>query len=167
MIKFPFPTMALAALALAACSGAESEERTETRVDGGTIRTEGSGENTTAIIETDDGAGAVIGAGAAAEADSGPIFARPYPGSRVVSSVTSPSDDAGLITFQTDAPVDTVIAYYRERADEAGFNSLAEMTMGGSRHFGAEAPSGGEFNVVVQPQDGQSTVTVTWEGVPG
>jgi len=155
---------ALAALVLSACGG-ESAEKAETRVEGAAIRTEGSGVNTTAIVEADDRAGVAIGAGAAA--DAGPVFARPYPGSRVISSATSPADSVGLITFQTDAPVETLIAYYRERAEEAGFSTLADMTMGGSRHFGAEASSGGEFNVVVQPQDGQSTVTVTWEGVSG
>lgn len=159
-------TAVCAALMLSAC-GNGSDGSTEEAVEGGSVQTEAAREDTTAAVTDEDGAGATIGTEAAASADSGPAFTRPFPDSRVVSSVTSPTDDAGLITFQTDAAPETIIAYYRERAGEAGFNTLAEMTMGDSRHFGAEAPSGGEFNVVVTPQDGQSTVTVTWEGVSG
>ena len=160
-------TALMAAALLAGCSGGDSNEGAEVRTEGGSLRTEGSGAETTTVIEGEDGVTASAGAGSAAVSDTGPVFARPYPGSRVVSSVTSPSDDGGLITFQTEAPVDTVIAYYRARAEEAGFNSLAEVTMGQDRHFGAEATSGGAFNVVVTPQGDQSTVTVTWEGVAG
>lgn len=159
-------TLALAALTLAGC-GDGGEVETSHEIPGGSIHTEGSGDDTTTVIHTEEGNEAVIGSGSEAAASAGPAFSRPYPGSRIVSSVTSASENAGLITFETDAQADTIIAYYRQRVEEAELTPRADMTLNGTRHFGAESDSGGEFNVVISPQDDRSVVTVSWDGIAG
>jgi len=111
-------------------------------------------------VAPDAGTGAV-------EAGTGPLLARAYPGARVVSAVTDPSNTSGLITFQTDAQPGTVVAYYRERAEEAGLTPRADMTMGDTRQFGADDGAGAELNVTIEPGGAQSTVTVAWDGVRG
>lgn len=162
-------TAALAALALtsalAACGDASPGE-TRRETPGGAVTTEGSGEDMTTTVRGENGEGAVIGSGSEA-ASAGPVYSRPYPGSRVVSSVITETEGAGLITFETDAQPDTVIAYYRQRMEEADLTPRADMTLGGTRHFGAESDSGGELNVVIAPQGDRSVVTVTWEGITG
>lgn len=150
---------ALAALALAACN--DTGDGTEVRSDQGSITTSGEGEDATTVIEGADGAGAVIGAGAAA-AVAGPDWARPYPGARVMTSVDAGNGD-GATSFETDANPDTVIAYYRERAEEAGLASGANMTMGDMRQYAAQAEGGQSLTVVVQPQGERSVVQVAWE----
>lgn len=150
---------ALAALALAACT--DTPDGTEVRSDQGSITTSGDGEDATAVIEGADGAGAVIGAGAAA-AVAGPDWARPYPGSRVMTSVDAGGGD-GMTAFQTDANPDTVIAYYRERAEEAGLAAGANMTTGDVRQFAAQADDGQSLTVVVTPQGDEAVVSVAWE----
>ena len=159
-------TLALAALTLAGCGDSTGDD-VRHEVPGGSIQTEGTGEDATTVVRTDDGSEAVIATGSEAAASTGPVFSRPYPGSRVVSSVTSATENAGLVTFETDAQADTIIAYYRERVEEAELTPRADMTMNGTRHFGAESNAGGEFNVVITPQDDRSVVTVSWQGIPG
>lgn len=166
MTRIAALTLALVAVTLAGCGDDDAGE-TRHETPGGSIHTEGSGEDTTTVIHTEDGAEAVIGSGSEAAASVGPAFSRPYPGSRVVSSVTSASENAGLITFETDAQADTIIAYYRQRVEEAELTPRADMTLNGTRHFGAESATGGEFNVIISPQDGRSTVTVSWDGIAG
>lgn len=156
----------LLAVPLAACGNGGTEEDRTVHTPDGTIQTQTEGENSTSTYRGEDGREVVVATGPDVAA-SGPAYTRPYPDSRVLSSVTSPTDNAGLLTFQTEAEPGTVIAYYRQRAEESGLTARAEMTMGDTQQFGADTAAGGEFNVVVTPQDGQSTVTVTWEGLPG
>ena len=149
---------AVAALALAACG--DRSEGTEVRTEDGTVTATGEGEDASVVVEGADGTGVVMGAGAAA-AVAGPAWARPYPGARVMTSVDAGSGD-GATTFETDANPDTVIAYYRERAGEAGLADGANMTMGDTRQYAAQA-DGQSLTVVVQPQGSRSVVQVAWE----
>ena len=152
------PTLALA---LVACGGDGGDE-TVIRSDQGTITASGEGEDATTVIQGEGGATATVGAGAGG-AVAGPDYAQPYPGSRVVSTVNAPGDGAGMTTLETDADPDAIITFYRERAEAAGLTPRASMTMGETRQFGASGPDGTEFNVLVSPQGGRSTVAVTWE----
>ena len=161
MIRNAGPALCAVALILCACSG-ESEDEVIHPSEQGTVTTSGSGEDATTRIDTADGTTVVAGAGAEA-AVSGPVFARPYPGSRVVSAVDAPNANAGLVTFETDANPETILAYYRERAQEAGFGGSAVMNVGDTRQFAASNEAGGQFNVTIAPNGEVSTVTVAWE----
>ena len=161
MIRTVGPALCAAALVLCACSGG-SEEEVIHQSDQGTVTTSGSGDDATTTIDAADGTTVVAGAGAEA-AVAGPVFARPYPGSRVVSAVDAPNENAGLVTFETDADPETIIAYYRERAQEAGFGGSTVMNMGENRQFAASSQAGGQFNVLIAPNGDLSTVTVAWE----
>lgn len=152
---------ALAALSLAACGGG-SDEETVYRSEEGSVTTSGEGEDQTMVIENADGTGAVIGSGAGATV-TGPDYARPYPGSRVVSTINAGADQGGMTVFESDANPDTIIAYYRERAADAGLSSGASMTAGETRQFAFEGENGEGLTVIVTPQDGRSTVNVAWE----
>lgn len=157
-MKPPALTAAALALALVAC-GSPSDEGTEVDAGEATVTTSGQGEEAEVVVEGADGATVTMGAGAAAVA--GPAWARPYPGARVMTSVDAGSGD-GATTFETDADPDTVIAYYRERAGQAGLADGASMTMGGMRQYAAEA-DGQRLTVVVQPQGARSVVQLAWE----
>ena len=151
---------ALAVVSLAACGDREGaaapDETTVYRSEEGSVTTSGEGEDQTMVIEAADGSGA----GATV---TGPDYARPYPGSRIVSTVDAGADRGGMTVFESDANPDTIIAYYRERAEEAGLSSGANMTMGEMRQYAAESDSGQSLTVVVTPQDGRATVNVAWE----
>ena len=157
---------ALAVVSLAACGdrdgAAAPDETTVYRSEEGSVTTSGEGEDQTMVIEAADGSGAVVGSGAGATV-TGPDYARPYPGSRIVSTVDAGADRGGMTVFESDANPDTIIAYYRERAEEAGLSSGANMTMGEMRQYAAESDSGQSLTVVVTPQDGRATVNVAWE----
>lgn len=143
------------ALALAACT--DASDRDEAAAPGQTTAAEGSGAERGEAIDTG-------GDLAAAETSvpGAPVYARPYPGAEVQQSVQVPGEDGGMLVLRTDAHPDTVIAYYQQRAEEAGMASGAQMTQGDTRMYGAVSPDGSELNVVVAPVQGQSTVTVTW-----
>ena len=164
MPKFLWIAAALIALPLAACNVSDAGH--DTPADSGSLGGEGGAE-TPAGTPGDDSGGVAVEAPVAADAPVAPAFTRPYPGSRVVSEVRSPTQADGLITFQTDADPGTVVAYYRERAEEAGLTARADITMGDTRQFGADSREGSELSVSITPQDQLSTVTVTWEGVAG
>lgn len=151
-----------AALLLVACSGGSESEDTVYRSEEGSITTSGEGDDATTVIEGADGSGAVVGAGAAS-AVSGPDWARPYPGSRVVSAIDIPAEGGGMTTFETDANPDTIIAYYRERAEDAGLPTGATMESGDMRQYAAQADNGQALTVIVTPNDGRSSVNVTWQ----
>lgn len=157
----------LAALSLTGCDYAEHGTDSATTADAQTSSAGDAAGVTPATVPTEGADATAPGAIAETASIDGPIFARPYPGSRVVSAVTSPQNDGGLIVLQTDADPGTVIAYYRARAEDAGMTARAEMAIGDTRQFGADTPQGGELNVEVTPQDARSTVTVSWQGVSG
>lgn len=149
-----------ATIALAACEG--GNEREQVTVPGGVVTTEGSGADQSVTVEGADGQRVVLGSGASATAASAPTFAQPYPGAEVQQSVQVPGQQGGMLVFSTDANPDTVIAYYRERAGEAGLADGANMTMGDTRQYAAQA-DGQSLTVVVQPQGARSVVQVAWE----
>lgn len=157
----------ITALPLAACGNGGAGGATDSAAANGTTAADSAVQGTPLTTGADAQGDTAVEPGAVTSPAGGSVFALPYPGSRVVSSVNSPTDNAGLITFQTDADPGTVIAYYRQRAEEAGLTPRADLTMGDTRQFGADTSDGGELSVEITPQDNLSTVTVTWEGVSG
>lgn len=143
------------ALALAACT--DAADRDEAGAAAETAAAEDSGAERGAAVDTggDQAAPEAVVAGA-------PVYAQPYPGAEVQQRVQVSGEDGGMLVLRTDAHPDTVIAYYQQRAEEAGMASGAQMTQGDTRMYGAVSPNGAELNVVVAPVQGQSTVTVTW-----
>jgi hypothetical protein len=166
MPKFLWIAAALIALPLAACNVGDAGTVHDTAADSDSPAGEGAAGTPAGAPETNSGDVAAETPVPTA-APVAPAFTRPYPGSRVVSEVRSPTQADGLITFQTDADPGTVVAYYRERAEEAGLTARADITMGDTRQFGADSREGSELSVSITPQDQLSTVTVTWEGVAG
>jgi len=100
--------------------------------------------------------------------DGAPMFAALYPGAQADSPATlasGPTGPGGLITFTTDALPETVIAFYRQRAEAAGLAPVMAMNQGEARAYGAAArkTGGASLQVVASPGEGGLTsVQLTW-----
>jgi len=105
---------------------------------------------------------------AAPAAPGAPPFASLYPGATADAPAIVASGDAGeggMVTFRTAASPDEVIAYYRDRADEAGLRPVMGMNQGDARAYGAAdgAPDGAKLQVVAAPAEGGATsVQLSW-----
>ena len=91
-----------------------------------------------------------------------------FPGSRVVSNslVTRPDGQGILITFETAAPAEAVIAHYRAEAEAAGFAIQLELAANGSVLVGGKrARDGASLSVTATtgtPATGQIIInTIT------
>jgi hypothetical protein len=97
-----------------------------------------------------------------------PTFAVPYPDSQSAGSqtvATGPDGPGGILTFTTEADPDTVVAWYRQRAEAAGLSSVMAMNQGKARAYGATAAdnAGTNLRVVADPvDDGSTSVQLTW-----
>jgi len=104
----------------------------------------------------------------AAEASGTPAFATVYPGGQVSGSPTvanGPDGTGGIVSFTTPADPDTVVAFYRQRAEAAGLSSIMGMNQGEARAYGAVAAdnAGTSLRVVADPvDDGVTSVQLTW-----
>jgi hypothetical protein len=101
-------------------------------------------------------------------APGAPVFAVVYPGGVPAGPATTaqgPDGPGGILSFTTDATPDTVIAFYRERAEAAGLASVMAMNQGDARAYGAAAGdgSGKLLRVVATPvEDGPTSVQLDW-----
>jgi hypothetical protein len=95
-----------------------------------------------------------------------PDFAAVYPDGQVEGDPLTAGGDAGpggVVTFLTDATPDTVVAFYRERAEAAGLATMMSMNQGDARAYGAlRQANGATVNVVAAPLDGKTSVQLTW-----
>ena len=68
-----------------------------------------------------------------------------FPGSKVVTNtvVDQPDGKGTMVTFETDAPADKVVAHYRDAAKAAGFDIQLEMTTNGKMMVGGERKADG------------------------
>lgn len=68
-----------------------------------------------------------------------------FPGSKVITNtvVKQPDGTGTMISFETDAPSDTVVAHYRNQAKSAGFDIQLEMNTNGTQMIGGERKSDG------------------------
>jgi len=111
---------------------------------------------------------AVVGGAAPAAADGPPSFAVVYPGAQVDGQPLAAGGEAGpggLVTFTTTASPDDVVAFYRERAEQAGLRSVAGMNQGDTRAYGAaaDAVNGASLQVVATPTEtGETSVQLGW-----
>jgi len=100
-------------------------------------------------------------------AEGAPAFAVLYPGGEIQAPPTlasGPAGPGGLVAFQTDADPETIVAFYRERAEAAGLSSVMAMNMGEARSYGAaKADAGANLQVVASPsEDGKTSVQLSW-----
>ena len=97
-----------------------------------------------------------------------PVYAAIYPGGELDGAPTSASGsagDGGMVTYTTEAKPDAVIAFYRERAEDAGLASTAGMNQGDARAYGASGPgaAGASLQVVASPTEaGETSVQLSW-----
>lgn len=109
-----------------------------------------------------------VPASAAPAIEGAPTFAALYPGAEADGApiaANGPSGPGGLITFSTDADPESVVAFYRQRAERAGLASIMAMNQGEARAYGAAAPGdrGASLQVVASPaEDGQTSVQLSW-----
>jgi len=84
-----------------------------------------------------------------------------FPGSKVVTNtvVNQPDGQGTMITFESDAPADKVVAHYRDAAKAAGFDIQLEMTTNGTVMVGGERKADGSSMSVTasagEPTTGQ------------
>ena len=150
---------AVAAVSLAACGKkAEDDKPTVSATPGGYTLKSGDG---TATVSTGVQA-------AAAAATSQPDFAPLFPGGKVesaVSSVSSQGGDAqgGTVTYTVDVAPAKVIAFYKDKAQAAGFKTQMDANMGAALMFVASDEATKRGLQVIASGKGESTsVVMTW-----
>lgn len=120
---------------------------------------------------SDASAPASTGGGSPASAaviHGAPAFAVLYPGAQADGApiaANGPGGPGGLITFNTDADPEAVVAFYRQRAEQAGLASIMAMNQGEARAYGAAASGdkGASLQVVASPgEDGLTSVQLSW-----
>ena len=129
---------------------ADAASTSDAPFDGSTSATNGAAEASAAAIH---GAPAFAALYPGAQADGAPIAAN------------GPSGPGGLITFSTDADPETVVAFYRHRAEKAGLASIMAMNQGEARAYVAAASGdrGASLQVVASPgEDGLTSVQLSW-----
>lgn len=101
-------------------------------------------------------------------APGAPPFAVVYPGALPAAPATiaqGPDGPGGIVSFTTEATPDTVVAFYRQRAEAAGLASVMAMNQGDARAYGAAAEdgSGKLLRVVATPvENGPTNVQLDW-----
>lgn len=83
-----------------------------------------------------------------------------FPGSRVVTNtvVKQPDGQGTMVSFESDAAADAVIAHYRKQAESAGFDIQIEMNTNGTRMIGGERKAdGSSMSITASGNDGAAT----------
>lgn len=108
---------------------------------------------------------AVAGSDAAGTA-AAPAYAAIYPGAVVEQpavSATGENKPGGMVTFATDVDPETVVAFYREQAEQGGLSSLTALSQGETRAYSAAGDDGEAVQVVAAPDgEGRTSVQLTW-----
>lgn len=98
-----------------------------------------------------------------------PDFAVVYPGARTDGPATlaqGPVGPGGIVSFKTDASPETVIAFYRQRAEAGGLTPITAMNQGEARAYSAGDGAEGRgklISVVASPvEDGTTSVQLSW-----
>jgi len=147
-----------AALALAACGSETSGEFTTDDGENAEYTIDKDTGETSMTVEGPDGT-ATLRSGTAVPVKLPDGFSL-FPGSKVVTNtvVNQPDGQGTMISFEADAPADTVVAHYRDRAKAAGFDIQLEMNTNGTMLIGGERKSDGS-SLSVTATDGDSDAT--------
>jgi hypothetical protein len=81
-----------------------------------------------------------------------------FPGTKVVTNtvVNQPDGQGTMITFETGAPAEKVVAHYRDQAKAAGFDIQLEMNTNGTMLIGGERKDDGS-SLSVTATNGDTT----------
>lgn len=82
------------------------------------------------------------------------------------AEVTSPEGQNHQISFLTQADPDTVIDFYKKKAEASGLRPTAAMNQGAARAYGAASHGSGghSLEVVAAPtEDGKTSVQLSWK----
>jgi hypothetical protein len=149
-----------AAMALTGCSVAPTDEAASA---------EDAAVDAAAADAAPAAAAPVATTAAAPAAPGAPAFAVIYPGGAVDGPATmarGPTGPGGILTFTTDASPETVVAFYRERAEMTGLTTIASLNQPGASAYSAGDGADGRgqlLNVVATPVDGGPTsVQLSW-----
>lgn len=150
----------MAAMAMAGCSQAPAEDAAEAVAAADAA--------TPVVVETPVEPAAPAASTATPAAPGAPAFAVIYPGGAPSGPATvarGPDGPGGILSFTTDASPETVIDFYRRRAEAAGLASVMAMNTGDARAYGAAAEdgSGKLLRIVATPvEDGPTSVQLDW-----
>lgn len=149
------------AFALAACgsdtSGTFQGEDGET----GEYTIDRATGETTATITTQEGT-ATMRSGSDVPVDL-PAGFTVYPGAEIVSNtVVKQSGGSGtLITMSSADSPETVAAFYKAQAREAGIEIQMEMATNGAQIIGGQSPAGLTFSIMASPDGDGTTAQLT------
>lgn len=111
-------------------------------------------------------------AGAAAAlpaADGAPAFAVIYPGAELKGPATvaqGPAGPGGIVQFTTDDDPQTVIAFYRQRAEAAGLKQINSMNRGDAQAYSAGDGANGRGQllqvIATRIEGGPTDVQLDW-----
>jgi uncharacterized lipoprotein YajG len=132
-MRIAFPAVTILVLALAACG--QSDTTTVSTPDGTVTATSSDNGSTTTITGT-DGATATIASGPNAKIDL-PDSMPLYPGAKVTTSISggNASQKTVSVAFETNAAVEQVIAFYKDKAAALGLMETLNANDSGSMTF--------------------------------
>ena len=158
-------TAVVAAMVLAGCS---EREPAGDAAAAGDVAAETSAPAAEPVVEaeTPPPAGA---ASALPAADGAPAFAVIYPGAELKGPATvaqGPAGPGGIVQFTTDADPQTVIAFYRKRADAAGLKQITSMNRGDAQAYSAGDGASGRGQlmqvIATRIEGGPTDVQLDW-----
>jgi len=151
-MRTPITALATAALVLTAGCG-DRQERTVRDPETGAEMTVQSGERLRAPSNLPD-------------------YAPIYPGGRIesvmegTSSGESGADSGGMVAFHTEADVETVARFYRERFDRSNLSERSETRISGSLILSAASPDNSadsvQVSIIPREDEGGSTVSMVY-----
>ncbi|MBI2250070.1 MAG: hypothetical protein HYU61_09795 [Brevundimonas diminuta] len=124
------------------------------------------------VAEPSGGTEATPPAGAASAlpaTDGAPAFAVIYPGAELKGPATvaqGPAGPGGIVQFTTDADPETVIAFYRQRAEAAGLKQINSMNSGDAQAYSAGDGANGRGQlmqvIATRIEGGPTDVQLDW-----
>lgn len=152
------------AVSLAACGNQQTQTVTGPDGSKSTVTTSNDGAAYKIESKGPEGAGSmVIGAGAQWPADAPAVF-QAYPGAVVTTSVSSTQggETSSMVTFTSKDPVEKVLEFYKSRLVSAGLQSQSMTDANGMKMFGGTTKDGLNFSLMVSPQEGETTGSITY-----
>lgn len=156
MRKPAFILAGAAALALAACGAQTSGEFTTEDGQNAEYTIDKDTGETSMTVDGPEGTATLrSGAGVPVSLPDGFTL---FPGSKVITNtvVDQPDGKGTMVSFETAAPPDKVVAHYREAAKAAGFDIQLEMNANGTMMIGGERKSDGS-SISVTATGGEPT----------